>query len=280
MSSKRAVSCRRIALFGMIAVVVMILVAVGVFFGWRAERSRPTPTPTLPPLPPTPADEAEEESGILYQTDFSGSDDLWELYDDGIISANIDEGMLVVSVQSAGDTGAWSGLNYTFEDFILDVDVTKLAGHDDNGIMAIFRLVDNDNYYRFDISSDGFYALSKAQSGAHHVISDYVASPAINQGNATNHIRIEAIGSSFRFFVNNTPMMLCIATDPDARPLWDHSTEEPTCVGGELTDVWQDVDFTRGKIGLGAQGFAGFDTIAEATIGFDNLMITAADDVP
>jgi hypothetical protein len=70
-------------------------------------------------------------------------------------------------------------------------------------------------------------------------------------------------------------MLLCIATDPDTRPLWDHGAPEPTCVGGELTDVWQNADFERGKLGLGAQGFAGFDTMAEAVIGFDNLVIVS-----
>lgn len=280
MSSKRTVSCRQIALFALIVVVAVILVGAGVFLSWRAERTRPTPTPTLPPPPPTPETQAEEESGILYQTDFSAPDDLWELFDDGIISADITEGMLVVGVQAMGDTGAWSGLNYTFEDFILEVDAIKLAGHDDNGIMVIFRLVSNDNYYRFDISSDGFYALSQVRDGVHHIISDYAVSPAILQGDATNHLRVEAIGSTFRFLVNDTPLLLCIATDPDSRPLWDHSAAEPTCVGGELTETWENADFPRGKLGLGAQGFAGVDTMAEATIGFDNLIITSEDYEP
>jgi hypothetical protein len=146
--------------------------------------------------------------------------------------------------------------------------------------MVVFRLVSNDNYYRFDISSDGFYALSQVRDGVHQIISDYAASPAILQGEATNHIRIEATGGTFRFYVNETPLVLCIATDPDSRPLWDHSAAEPTCVGGELTEVWEDADFPRGKIGLGAQGFAGVDTMAEATIGFDNLIITTPDYEP
>ena len=280
MSSKRTVSCGRIVLFAVIAIVVVILVAVGVFLNWRAERTRPTPTPTLPPPPPTPVSQEAVESGILYQTDFSAPDPLWELFDDGIISASITDGRLVVGVQSGGDTGAWSGLNYTFEDFVLDVDATKLAGSDDNGIMVIFRLVDNANYYRFDISSDGFYALSEIQGGAHTVVSDYAMSSAIVQGDATNHIRVEAVGGTFRFFVNDTPLPLCVATDHASRPLWDHSAAEPTCVGGVVTEEWQDADFPRGKIGLGAQGFAGIDTIAEATIGFDNLVITAPDNEP
>jgi hypothetical protein len=48
-----------------------------------------------------------------------------------------------------------------------------------------------------------------------------------------------------------------------------------------VVESWQNADLPEGRIGLGAQAFTGFDvdtgmsTMAEATIGFDNLVIAA-----
>lgn len=229
--------------------------------------------PTLPPTPP-----GASTPGVLYYTDFEdgavAAD--WDIFKDGFISSEIKEGRLVVDVNALVDTPAWSGLHYTFSDFVLDVDAAKLAGPDDNGIIVIFRLVDQSNYNRFDISSDGYYSLSKVREGVPTAISDWNVSPAIQTGGATNHIRLTAVGNTFRFEVNGTPMVLCTATDPAVQPLWDPNNPDQ-CLGGVVVDAWQDADLPQGRIGLGAQGIVGFDgqntTSALATIGFDNLVV-------
>ncbi len=238
---------------------------------------------TLPPPLPPEIQAQDGTEGILYQTDFE-SEALageWEIFSDGLVSAALADAQLVVDVNAPTDTGAWSGLNYTFDDFVLDVDATKLGGPDDNGIIIIFRLQDKNNYNRFDISSDGYYALSVARAGEYRVISDYNRSQAIRLGNATNHIRIWATGDVFRFEVNDALLRLCVSNDPNVQPLWDLAATEPTCLGGTVVESWQNDDLLRGKIGLGAQGFSGFDgvqsTPALATIGFDNLTIWSPD---
>ncbi len=234
-------------------------------------------------LPPPPPGEGSTGTGILYQTDFSDAAAAdWEpAFDDGSVSAAVAGGQLLVDVNALTDTGTWLAMNFTYADFVLEVDATKLGGSDDNGIIVLFRLVDDGNYNRFDISSDGYYSVSRARGGQPLLVSDWNASPAILTGAATNHIRITAIGSTFRFEVNGTPLLLCTSSDPGIQPIWDASAAEPTCLGGQVTDVWQDADLMQGKIGLGAQGFVGFDgqnsTPALATIGFDNLIIRAPD---
>lgn len=254
-------------------------------FRFRIQRAF-EPAPTLPPPPPTAAEagdpagaeDGDEAGSVLYQTGFDdpaqGAD--WELFDDGIVSAQIDGGQLVVEVDSITDQGTWSGLNFTFEDFVLEVDATKLAGPDENGIIVIFRLVDNENYNRFDITSDGYYRLFAVRDGVQQVVSDLAFSPAILTGEATNHLRVEAVGGEFRFSVNGEPLRLCVSDDENVRPI----PMEDECLGGEYVMQWNDDDLMRGKVGLGAQGVTGFDgeqtTPAQATIGFDNLVITDA----
>ena len=175
-------------------------------------------------------------------------------------------------------------MNYTFDNFVMDVDVTKVGGPDDNGIIVLFRLQDHGNYNRFDISSDGFYSVSKARGNQPIQVSDWNRSDAIHVGDASNHIRIRAIGDAFQFEVNSIPLKLCIADDPDVLPIWDTSGTDPACLGGTIVDTWHDSDLMRGEIGLGAQGIVGFDgentTPALASIEFDNLLIVPPDSQP
>ncbi len=281
---------------------VLLIVALSLSGGYwlfrpRIERALERPA-TLPPPPPTLTPSAGDDQtpgrlaepgrtadpgqaappGLIYQTDFENEAQFadWEQYDDGIISAQIVDGQLVVDVDALSDTPAWSGLNYTFDDFVLEVDATKLAGPDDNGILIIFRLTDSLNYNRFDISSDGYYTVSMVRGGVPRVVSDWNTSPAINTGDATNHITLNASGEMFSFAVNGETLKLCVSYEEGVQPLWNPATGE--CLGGNITDVWRNTDLPRGRVGLGAQGFTGFDgentTPAQATIGFDNLVIT------
>lgn len=238
-------------------------------------------------LPPPPPGETGDRSGVLYQTDFAGPETAaeWEPeFNDGTISAQITGGQLIVDVNAFSDTGTWLAMNYTFDNFVLDVDATKVAGPDDNGIIVLFRLQDDGNYNRFDISSDGFYSVSKVRGGQPVQVSDWNRSQAINLGDSSNHIRIRAIGDTFQFEVNSQVMNLCISDDPNTQPIWDTSATPPICLGGTVVETWHDLDLVRGKIGLGAQGFVGFDgentTPALATIAFDNLLIVPPDSQP
>lgn len=258
-----------------------MIVLVGVALAWlfrpRLERLLERP-PTLPPPPPTLAEGSVQGGDVLYAADFDDPAQAadWELYNDGIIAAQIAEGMLVVSVNALEDKGAWSGLNYTFEDFVLEVDARKLAGPDNNGIVVIFRLTDAANYNRFEISSDGYYRLSMVRNGVSRIVSDYNYATAILAGEATNHITLRAEGDTFRFAVNGQPLALCVSDDPNVQPLWDIASG--ACLGGAVSEAWHNADLPRGRIGLGVQGFTAFDgenlTPAQATVGFDNVVIT------
>jgi len=260
-----------------VVLVLVILLAVGALwlFGPRI-RAALAPEATLPPQVSD-----NTPGGVLYETTFDTLESFadWEVFNDGAIAAEPGSGQLVVSINALTDTGTWSGLNYTFDDFSLSVDATKLDGPDDNGITIVFRLTDTSNYNRFDISSDGFYSLSMVRGGQPAIVSDWTRSDAILTGAATNRITVTGVGDTFRFAVNGTPLPLCISTDPASQALWDPFASEPTCLGGNVVDAWPNADLPRGKLGLGAQGFSGFDGEAEtpavAMIGFDNLVITA-----
>jgi len=251
--------------------VVLIIGGVLWFFSPRIEDMF-TPGPTLPP-------EAVAEGGVLYQTDFNETAvEEWAITNDGTLQTFISNGELVVDVNSFGDRAGFSDLNLSFTDFVLEVDARKVAGPDDNGILVIFRLQDLDNYYRFDISSDGFYSLSALIAGQPQTISEFHVEPSIT-ADGVNKIRVEAVGTTFRFFVNGNQVPLCVNSDPAVFPLWENPLEAASnCLGGDLAMEWNNDAIASGRIALGAQGYVGFDgeqeTPALATIAFDNLVIT------
>ncbi len=263
---------RRSWVYAVVGVPVALILAGALWFFAPDIQQAFTPGPT--PLPGAVA-----EGGILYQTTFEeDAVNDWTIINDGTLRTFIADGQLVVDVNSFGDRSGFSDLNLLFEDFILQVDTQKIAGPDDNGIFVVFRLQDTGNYNRFDISSDGFYALTTSRNGILETVSEFRVEPSI-MAEGVNTIRVSAIGEQFQFYVNDTLVSLCINPDPTVFPLWENALDpDSPCLGGEITQTWVNNDFSSGRIGLGAQGFAGFDgeqeTPALATIGFDNLIIS------
>jgi len=155
-------------------------------------------TETSSPPPPPPRADA------LFRDDFSASDSGWEVgdYDSG--SVGYKDGAYFVTSLGNGDT-MWGVANRSFDDLIVEVDVTQVsAGPDnDNDYGVVCREQgDGDGYYML-ISGDGYYAiLVKAEGRDFEPLADWTKSDAIRQGNATNHIRAVCEGSTLALFVN------------------------------------------------------------------------------
>lgn len=263
--------------------IIVILVPIIIFLLWvfrlRIERLFEQ-EPTLPPPPPTQeSSQGDTVEGILYSTDFDDAAGLgdWETpFDDGIASAQFEGGRLVVGVDALYDVGTWLALNYTFDEFDLEVDTERVSGNEDGGVIILFRIADTLNYDQLDIYSDGYYRLISTREGVQRVISDYNLSPAIAV-DAANHVTIGASGGVYTFAVNGVPLLMCVSDDPAVRPLW--SADSGECIGGEAVTEWRGAGLSRGKIGLGVHAYSGFDgqltTPAVMQAAFDNLVITS-----
>jgi hypothetical protein len=184
--------------------------------------------PALTPLP--------------YTDDFSTSDDGWKTASDEAITIGVRDGALHFTIDDL-DTIAWSTpKDKRFGDFVLDVDATQIEGPNDNTYGVIFRYQDDRNFYRLDISGDGYYAVFKRKDGTWSKVQDYIESAAVKQSNATNHLQVIAKGKQFTFNVN-----------------------------GETVKTFSDNDFSSGNIGLTAGSL--FDN-AGVHIAFDNLIVS------
>jgi len=166
----------------------------------------------------------------------------WTLTESSQADIAIGGGQLRISVKQP-DSLAWSvATGKTFDDFALDVDATPLAGPDDNDYGVIVRHMDDDNFYRFEISGDGYYNVQKRQKGQwQKLVADWTGSSAIHKGKATNHLRVVCAGRTMTFYVNQVQVV-------------------------QVTDA----SFTRGAVGV----LAG--TLAEpgVQVAFDNLQMS------
>lgn len=184
-------------------------------------------------------------SGVYYQDDFSADNGTWLLESDLDATASITNGRLTLSIDSP-NLIAWAELKeQTFDDFVLEIDASQVGGPDNNSYGIIFRMKDPSSYYRFDISGDGYYALTRRDptDGGSWVwmTGDWLVSEAINRGPSSNHIKIVAQGDQFEFWIN-----------------------------GEMITTIQDGAYRTGSIGLEAGSFHE----SGVQVAFDNLVIS------
>ncbi len=184
--------------------------------------------PALTPLP--------------YADDFSTASGGWKTASDEAIKIEVQDSALHFAIGDL-DTIAWSTpKDKRFGDFVLDVDATQVDGPNDNTYGVIFRYQDDRNFYRLDISGDGYFAVFKRKDGVWTKIQDYVETPAVKQGRATNHLQVIAKGNQFTFNVN-----------------------------GETVKTFSDGDFPNGNVGVTAGTL--FDN-AGVQIAFDSLKVS------
>lgn len=186
-----------------------------------------SPSPALTPLP--------------CADDFSNPTGGWKTVDDPTLRIRYQDGALHFTIDEL-DQIAWSIAGKRFENFTLDVDAAQVAGPSDNNYGVLIRYVDEKNFYRLDISGDGYFAINKYQAGQWIKLQDWTASAAIRRGAAANHLQVIAQGNQFTLAVN-----------------------------GETMTTFSDADFKQGDIGLTAGTL--FDD-AGVHIAFDNFTVS------
>jgi hypothetical protein len=113
---------------------------------------------------------------VLYADDFSDPNSGWDVREGPDASTRYSGGRYEIVVNEV-DWVAWGNPGLSFTDFVLEVDVTQVAGTDDNDFGVLLRYVDVDNFYRFEISGDGYYSFDLMQDDAWITLIDWVETP-------------------------------------------------------------------------------------------------------
>jgi len=173
--------------------------------------------------------------------DFSDPASGWQAESDASAEVGYHQGVMRIFV-NVPNRLAWASAGRKFSDFHLTIEATQVAGPDDNEYGLLVRMQDHDHFYRFSISGDGYYLISKYDGEEWEALSgDWAPSDAIHLDAATNLLEVVCQGATMSFHTN-----------------------------GELLAQVQDSSYSRGDIGLYAGSF--FDSGVE--IHFDNLSVT------
>ena len=160
--------------------------------------------------------------GVLLTDNFDdGQNCGWYLYDDDSLTgtARIAGGKLEITSREPGQFW-WSNPGLATSDVILTATTRKLSGPDDNAFGLLCRYQDENNFYLFLISADGYYAIGKVQTGSDSIIyltgeGEYQFSEVVQQGVQENTLRATCEGSQLSLTVNG--ILLDSVTDDTFR---------------------------------------------------------------
>lgn len=152
---------------------------------------------------PAPVAGLASDYVLVYEDDFSDPNSGWDDAFDRHSIKQYGNNKYYIELTTS-NLVAWGLANRDVADFRLEVDATQEAGPNNNGFGILFRFQDRDNYYRFDISGEGYFLVSKFYRGEWTTLVPWTASSALNVGQATNRLMVEAVGNRIRLFANGT----------------------------------------------------------------------------
>ena len=196
-------------------------------------------------LTSTGASQPASSKTVLFSDDFSDTSSGWDSYtsDDGTVVTDYANGGYRIFVNKPKFL-TWANPGKSFDgDVVIGVDATKTGGPEDNEFGLICRYQDENNFYIFKISSDGYAQIGKYANGNYVGLSgDQMEQVSgINSGKSTNHLRADCLGDTLTLSANDNQLITA-----------------------------KDSDFKSGDAGL----YAGtFDTEGTDVL-FDNFLVT------
>jgi hypothetical protein len=170
--------------------------------------SQPQATPAQPdqgqPVQPDQGQPVNPGRQVLFQDDFSNTSSGWPAASDAQKTAGYSaDGKYAITVVDVNQD-VWAHPGQTFSDVSVEVDATKTSGPDNNGFGVVCRFQDNDNFYYFMVSSDGYQVIGMYQGGDKKYLSAEKMQPtdALTAGDATNHVRGDCVGSTLTLYAN------------------------------------------------------------------------------
>lgn len=190
-----------------------------------------------------PVATAAPSGTVLFTDDFTTNSAHWGVSggDSGLINF-VYQG-LDIKVEKSNSM-IWTVAGEKYQDVQIDIDAVLLSGPTDDAYGTICRFQDNQHFYGFLVTHDGYYGIFKMQEGQ-LMLADPVGglkySEAIRQGGVVNHIQATCQGNMLKLAVN-----------------------------GQQLAIIEDNSYSQGQVGLIAGAYA----TPGAEIFFDNLKVS------
>lgn len=147
---------------------------------------------------------SQVQSNILFSDDFSSTSSGWDqVSEDWKVTDYANGGYRMWLTETQYDI--WANPSEYFSGPVsIEVDVTKVAGPDDNDFGIICNYQDVDNFYVGLVSNDGYAAIMKRQDGSTSYISadQMLSVDGLNSGSTNNHIRFDCINGNLTLYAN------------------------------------------------------------------------------
>lgn len=183
-----------------------------------------------------------DPGSVVYFDNFSNPESGWQVWSSDSAEISYASDGLTFKIKEA-NYDYWSLPGQRFTDSTLAVDATLIEGPTDNDFGLLCRFQNEYNFYAFLVSSDGYGGIIKVKDGYYQTLNspdglEYGA--MIQQGQATNQIRADCVGTRLTLYVNQEKFLEA-----------------------------EDADFTTGDVGLiaGSYGQPGVEIL------FDNFFV-------
>ncbi|MBI1877379.1 MAG: FHA domain-containing protein, partial [Chloroflexi bacterium] len=192
-----------ILLLFLVAAVILYLVFNRTKPGDEVVTGESTPVAIVEPADNEPAEAPNRPADVIliYEDDFGDSDSGWDDAFDAFTTKQYGNNRYQIEVTTS-NLVAWGLANRDVADFEVEVEAKLEDGADTNGYGLLFHFQDRENFYRFDISGDGYYLFSKFVKGEWITLADWTASPFINKGKAANILKVSAFGPNLTIWAN------------------------------------------------------------------------------
>jgi hypothetical protein len=152
---------------------------------------------------------------VMFQDDFTDPSSGWEnLTNNQFGTLDYFDGYYRIQVLGQQQM-LWAGPGLNFTDVRLEADMIKVIGSMDDIFGLVCRATDQNNYYFFVISSDGYYGIGKMIDGVQSMIDTegMLPSEVISQGMTRNHLSADCVENHLEFSVNGNLLASVIDHD-------------------------------------------------------------------
>ena len=151
--------------------------------------------PLLPTSANPDAADAAAPTGPFRDEFIPGQTANWLLEQDEVGSTAVANEQLVITVAAPNTVQYATLTDRTFGDFVLEVDAWQRGGAPESSYGVLFRMQDDGQFYRFDITGNGLYMIERraADGTWTRLLREWTATAAINQGlNVANRLKVIA----------------------------------------------------------------------------------------
>lgn len=208
--------------------------------------------PLLPDQGNTPSGNVqsagEEPAGNEPYTDtfVPGQSGNWLFEQDANGSTAIVNEQLVVTIVSPNTIQYATLDDRVFEDFVLEVDAWQRAGAPESSYGVLFRLQEDKQFYRFDITGNGLFIVERRHADGTwtRLVPEWTPTSALNQGlNVANRLKIIAAGSTLTFYANDVLLTQVVDEGLSAGGI---ALDAGTFGGGDLQVSFDNLSITPG----------------------------------